>query len=232
MATRAIAWQKYVFEFTSIFVGVSLAFALENWNEDRRLAESETKTLYEIKNGLLEDKSDLGENFIGHQNALKACDYFTNLVLGKNVDAQLFPDKYKNLIRDYISIQNRSAYESLKSRGLELVKNDSLRLNIISLYDFYYEIVEKAEENYSEMQFHKNYFLPINTILSKHFHFSKDGNFEGINLPLKISKKEKNEILSYLWMIRKNRNFGSLYYKIILEKLDLLILQIDKELAK
>lgn len=231
MLKKRGSWHRYIFEFVSIFVGVSLAFALENWNEKSRLEASESKTLFEIKNGLLKDKEDLTQNLEGHLKALKSCDYFIELIHGKNVDPTQFPQNYNDLLRDYISIQNRSGYESLKSRGLELVTNDSLRLNIISIYDFYYEIVEKAEENYSELQFHKSYFASMNSILSEYFQFSEDGVFSSISVPLRLSKKDKNLLLTYLWKIRSNRDFATTYYKLTLSKIDLLIQQINEERA-
>ena len=52
-------WHQYLFEFLSIFVGITLAFALNNWNEDRRDGLSETKILQEVKNGLQLDLHDI-----------------------------------------------------------------------------------------------------------------------------------------------------------------------------
>lgn len=45
-------WTKYGFKFLSIFIAVISAFALNNWNENKRDAHSEHKILIEISNGL------------------------------------------------------------------------------------------------------------------------------------------------------------------------------------
>ena len=52
---------------------------------------------------------------------------------------------------DYISIQNISGYETLKSNGLELIRDDSLRFEIITLYEYDYSILKKFEEEYENI---------------------------------------------------------------------------------
>ncbi|WP_417612232.1 hypothetical protein [Owenweeksia hongkongensis] len=52
---RPNSWRKNGFEFLSIFIAVVSAFALNNWNENRRDAHSENKILMEIYNGLEKD---------------------------------------------------------------------------------------------------------------------------------------------------------------------------------
>lgn len=45
-------WEKIGFEFLSIFIAVTSAFALNNWNENRRDDNAANKILAEISNGL------------------------------------------------------------------------------------------------------------------------------------------------------------------------------------
>jgi heme O synthase-like polyprenyltransferase len=44
--------RKYAFEFLSIFIAVIAAFALNNWNDNRKDRIAESKILTEISNGL------------------------------------------------------------------------------------------------------------------------------------------------------------------------------------
>ncbi|MEZ4957419.1 MAG: hypothetical protein R2825_27930 [Saprospiraceae bacterium] len=45
-------WKKYAMEFVSIFIAVISAFALNNWNDNRRDEQAAAKILTEISNGL------------------------------------------------------------------------------------------------------------------------------------------------------------------------------------
>ncbi len=227
MSKRKSKWTKYIFEFLSIFLGVTLAFALSQWNERNKRYESSEKTLLEIRNGLASDIVDLRGNKTGHETGIYACHYFRKYLTEQKVDKDSVVLMFNSLLRDYISIQNKSGYESLKSKGLELVRDDSLRLEIISLYDFDYEIIEKMEEGYSESQFHENYFYTINSLLADYMVFNDQGELIQLKPPVDLSRKERNIILSYLWKIEFNRSFTRDYYMQVENKAQRLIEHID-----
>jgi hypothetical protein len=230
MAKRKINWKLYLFEFLSVFFGVTLAFALNKWNEDRKDIRSEIKILTEIRNGLKLDLYDFNENIDGHNLGIKACEYFRRVINNEEFDQDSFQIHYFILLRDFISVQNKTGYESLKSKGLELVRNDSLRHNIIALYDFHFEIIEKLEESYSENQFNENYYKPINDKLSRHFNFLENGEFGGLDTPVQLSEKERKNLMSYLLRIENNRSFLLIYYNDVKQKIQDLIKQIDAEI--
>jgi hypothetical protein len=205
-------WINRGFEFLSIFVAVISAFALNNWNENRKASQSENKILMEIANGLGKDIQDIKQNKRGHQFGIQACNYFRNVLSNKAVNQDSLMNYYRRVTRDFVSIQNTAGYETLKSRGLELIKNDSLRRKIISLYEFDYDILRKLEEEYSEMQFHESYFKDINRILAPNFIFNDNNQVTGLDLPLKITADEKKRLLLYLVKIQENRAHILIYY--------------------
>jgi len=211
-------WKKYTFEFFSIFIAVIAAFALNNWNDNRKADKSESKILIEISNGLEKDIEDIQHNIFAHKKGIQACKYFRNVLAGKKVNSDSLIDLYTALTRDYISIQNTAGYETLKSRGLELIKNDALRREIITLYEYHYNILRKLEEEYSEMQFQENYFVEINKSFAPNFQFDVNKEIIGINLPLKILDNEEKIILLYLKKIQVNRRYILEYYSEIEKK--------------
>lgn len=225
-------WAKYTLEFISIFIAVISAFALENWNENRRNEEAAIKILIEISNGLEKDLIDININKAGHVGGIHSCMYWRNLMNNQEVNLDSLRQYYLGITRDFFSAQNNSGYETLKSRGLELIKNDSLRFDIISLYEYDYESLKTMEENYFEMQFQANYFEHFNKVIAPNFEFGQKGNILGIKLPLKMSPAEKNIMMSYLWKIQVNRNFIMAYYIEVEKKIQLLTKQIELEIKK
>ena len=223
-------WKKLGFEFLSIFIAVISAFALNNWNDNRNADKSESKILIEIANGLEKDLEDIKQNEKGHKQGISACKYFRDAMSNKNVTSDSLMIHYNNLTRDYISIQNTAGYQTLKSRGLELIKNDSLRLKIISLYEFDYQILRKLEEEYYEMQFHKNYFKEINKSILPNFNFDENNMISGVNLPLKMPIEEKKILLMYLLKIQGNRNFILSFYAQIENKITEVQKSINQEI--
>jgi len=225
-------WRKHGFEFLSIFIAVISAFALNNWNENRRDAHSENKILTEISNGLEKDIEDVKINIGGHKSGIEACEYFRKAFVGNTVTADSVMIHFFNLTRDFISIQNIAGYETLKSKGLELIKNDSLRSQIISLYEYDYKILRKFEEEYSEMQFQDNYYKEINNALAPNLKINKNGMIIGINSPLDINNNEKNKLLLHLSRIQTNRVFILQYYSEIEKKIGVVGENINNEIIR
>ncbi len=225
-------WKKHGFEFLSIFIAVVSAFALNNWNENRRDARSENKILTEISNGLQKDLDDIKLNIGGHKIGIYACNYFRKAFVGKNIETDSLIYYYSKLTRDFVSIQNSAGYETLKSKGLELINNDSLRLKIISLYEYDYSTLQKLEEEYFEMQFEENYFKEINEELAPNFKIDSIGNISGIDLPLKIQENKRNKLLLYLWKIQSNRLFILQYYSEIEKKINEVRENINSEIKR
>ena len=209
---KKINWKKYGLDFLAIFIAVVSAFALDNWNENRRNHETACKILTEISNGLEKDIEDVRVNKRGHEGGIIACNFWRDIIRAKERNLDSIPQHYFNLTRDYISIQNISGYESLKSKGLEIIKNDSLRFRIITLYEYDYNTLKKFEEEYDEMQYQDNYFEAINSRIAPNFQFDDKGNLIGMKLPLEINEKDKNILQSYLWKIRVNRDFILRFY--------------------
>lgn len=223
-------WKKYIFEFISIFIAVYAAFALNNWNDNRNNRNAENKILAEIKHGLDKDLDDFRLNEMGHKMGMRAASFFRELIANQPIAQDSVMFHYFNLTRDFVSIQNTSGYETLKSRGLELLQNDSLRTKIISLYEYEYTTLRKLEEEYYELQFQENYFKEINNSIAQNFEFNADKQITGFTVPLKLEESKEKIILTYLWKIQANRNFILQYYSEVEGKIEKLSKEIENEL--
>lgn len=232
MEFRSINWKKYFFEFFSIFVAVIAAFALNNWNDNRRDHLSETKILAEIKNGLHLDLEDIKGNTLGHEFGVRACQVFRDVIENRPIAQDSIGLHYIFLLRDYTSIMNSSGYESLKSKGLEIIQNDSLRFRIISLYDYNYQILYKLEEAAPEMRSFVNYYNPIHQILSPYLTYNERGILRSVKQPLNLSKAEKSIVYDALWRMENNRRFKRFRYQQTVEDIKSLIQQIEFELEQ
>lgn len=232
MKSKKINWKKYSFEFLSIFIAVISAFALNNWNDNRRNSQAESKILFEILNGLEKDKGDFQSNAKGHELGIESCKFWRMVFRNEKVRQDSLHLYYFILTRDFTTIQNSSGYETLKSKGFEIIDNDSLRAKIISLYEFDYQIIRKLEEEYYEIQFQKNYFKELNGAIASNFEFSPDGNIESINLPINLSESKRKTLLTYLLKIQSNRKYILQSYKDVINKIDDLKKNIDLELKR
>ena len=102
---------------------------------------------------------------------------------------------------------------------MEIIQNDSLRTDIISLYEYDYKTLKTLEEEYYELQFQKNYYQEMNHLLAPHLQFDDQGIITGLEVPLDLSEEDRQIFLSYLWKIGLNRNWILGYYKTLEEKI-------------
>lgn len=174
---------------------------MDRWNDERKDGIAENKILEEIYNGLERDSLDIANDEEYLNIAFSGLKYFNEIIDGNNIQNDSLVTFYYLFSRESIVVQNKSGYESLKSRGLETIKNDSLRTKIIDLYEVDYELARKFNEEHSEYKFLENYFHKINEVLAPNFVFDETNNIKEMKLPLKLTEKERNILKSYLWKI-------------------------------
>lgn len=217
-------------EILLVVIGILIAISIDNWNDKRKENQVEYRILTEISNGLNQDIIDIESNMSGHTNGIRACKYWRKIINHEKVDPDSISFYYGALTRDFISVQNTSGYESLKSKGLEFINNDSLRIAIITLYEQDYNIIRKLEEEYEEMQFYKNYYKEFTAMISPYLIF--DQGIEGLRLPVNLNYKDKNKLIMYLATIQSNRNFVLREYSNSQININKLLIKINTEIKE
>lgn len=168
--------------------------------------------LIEIQNGITKDLEDFSANIYGNKLSLRAVAVMRDWLDQKPIPNDSVSLYYSILFRNYAPIINKSGYESLKATNLKIITSDSLRSEIITLYDYHYKIMETLENDAEEMQEFKNFYKPINNLLHPYMEFNEKGNFVKLTPATTITKNQKKEILSYLWQIEFHRKFKLLRY--------------------
>jgi len=136
-------------EIVLVVIGILIALQINNWNNERIERQFETDVLKEILVNLQEDVVSLNAKIDFNNDK-----YNINRAI-------LYHLKEKTPITDSLRIQYGQligrgafqpitvAYENLKSKGIDIISNDSLRIAISKLYDFkYYYITDDIMEDY------------------------------------------------------------------------------------
>ena len=152
-------WAEYLLEILVITIGILVAFMLNNWNDLRKESSQELKLLKSLK-------VDLDEN----TQRLKQLISSDSILLERNrIVVQLLKDEssvFHDSLRVYFGNLNTyfaffpqvMAYESLKSEGVNLIKNDSLRFSIIKLFDDDYKQNTHTTDAKKDLFFNSNSF--------------------------------------------------------------------------
>ncbi len=221
---------KYLAELLVVVFGVYLGFKANNYALELQQKEYVNTTIKEMYQSLDEDAKDAEINKSGHLGGQKAVQYFLSLSNNKTVSLDSFEIYlFAVLTRSFMSIQNSSPFEAIKAKGFDMIANDSLRKNMIKLYDFQYESLEKLEEKYQETQFFAHEANRINEILASSIVYDEDGKFVKVKQPLAISEKDRNRLIMILKRIKFNRRFSISFYDSIITDIQKLRTQLEKE---
>jgi len=205
--------------FTTL--GILLALWVNNCDEGRKKQEIEQKTLFEIHAGLEQDRRDLQETIGGYAFRVWNIETIFDLLGRDSLPQDSLTMRVNDLIGYSFLLANTAAYETLKSRGLETVTNDSLRLAITTLYDVDYEAIQTAEKHLNET--HNHLLLPY--LIS---HIKLGVNRFSAEEVLKI--KADQPFQQILWQIKFLNQATLDRYQNTLKSLEKLQRDIDSEL--
>ena len=131
-------------EVALVVVGILIALSINNWNDSRIERVKEKEILFTLKNDLKTNIDILYSDISRLEYNISACDSLIDVIEYKKPMADSLP-RYFHTVRftanDKLSF---SAYEALRSTGFEIVQNNTLRGEIIKLFEVTYA---KMNEN-------------------------------------------------------------------------------------
>lgn len=213
-------------EIVLVMVGILLALQVNNWNELRKQRQKEIVNLSELKKGL---ESDLITELIPGIDFYVRKDKAVNKLKEFYNDTQIIPNDSLlsyfriSLTGEWNFIFNVATFENLKSTGIDIISNDSLRAKISSLYSNEYpELIARGDR---VLRYYENHVNPV-----------LDNN---INLYDSILSKNDLENLKFnIQITNRTRSLNSQrrgLLKIAMEikpKVESLINDINKELER
>jgi len=136
-------------EILLVVIGILIALSINNWNEQQKLNRYERKMLNEIHASLQGDYERC-QVALEQLNALSnANDSIIRFIKTELTEVTTVVNYFDiTSLNMQIEFQT-SAYESLKSKGLDIISNDSLRIDLSNLYDFEYPRIMADFSNYN-----------------------------------------------------------------------------------
>ena len=124
-------------EIILVVFGILIALSINNWNEDKKNNEYVSVILKEIYYDLSNDYSII---YIGIEPRIKKKQFGVGkieefMLNGKAPSDSIFMDYYRDMQRSFSLTQRTGAFESFKLGGLDKIKNDSLRTQLLQFYE-------------------------------------------------------------------------------------------------
>ncbi len=163
---------KYFFELVVVFLGVTSAFMLTQWSENRRARKAERKYLENIYKELEEDDKDLKRNIELTKKKIKNLEALIKL-LNEEADVEIIESLIPELFEIVLFKSKSNTWITLKESGeLKLIRNFQLKIKLENLHIFYWVLDEISEWVSSYFKTHLlSYFLEnIDLNTSKFIH--------------------------------------------------------------
>ena len=160
-SSRVVRYLSYgIGEVLLIFVGITLAIAFDNWNDQKKTDALERQILGAIVRNLEANVEELGRNIRGDEIAVSGLEPVLEvLIAGTPWDDSLVEplEQSMNWSSPYFAT---SGYESLKQLGLHLVSDDQLRDQLVDLHETTYAIL-LGDFDKSFWAFYEAVLLPV-----------------------------------------------------------------------
>lgn len=128
-------------EIVLVVIGILIALQINNWNTSNQTREVEIKYLKEIGKNLESDLADIRFNIEFNKTRDRAIQVVLDCLENHETYDDSLDIYFGSLLYTTRSVVDYSAFDALKSQGLEIISNDSLRQLISKLYSFQYHNV-------------------------------------------------------------------------------------------
>lgn len=198
-------------EIVLVVIGILIALNINNWNGERK----ESKLELEILVGL-------SENVSNNTNMIKAMIRTDSMITVRNrvlLEVLQDPDAeyhdslevhFGGINRYDVFFPQRIAYETLRSKGFQIIKNDSIRNMIIELFDETYLL------NTHITELKKDIHINSNPVLTKRL-FTLESIGRKTPVDFSALKNDTEFINTLAHITAENENFLT-YSQIILER--------------
>lgn len=139
------SWVYALGEFILILLSILIALQVDNWNQNRQDRKLEHILLTEMLSNLKDDLEDIEYNTSIQQNYMNSTQVVLDFLKNDLPWHDSLGRHFTHLMAGSIFDINTSAYESLKSIGIDLIRNDNLRQQITEVYTARYTHVQANE---------------------------------------------------------------------------------------
>ncbi len=131
-------------EIILVVIGILIALSINNVNDFKNQRQKELTLLTEMRQNLQIDLEDLDFNIKGSAERIKANEIILKALQERVPMNDSLKPYYGNILGNFQLSNNTAAWENLKSVGMDLVSDDSLRNAISNLYTVKYTYLENV----------------------------------------------------------------------------------------
>jgi len=224
---KPLKYARYAIgEIVLVVIGILIALQINNWNEEKKSISYELDQLREIKENLQETKMEIDNDIKFNSLTVKMYKRILNhmnseLPYDKSLDSAFFMfTKWES------PFLPKNGYETLKLSGINIIKNQKLKKEIIKIYEQNFEFLVNDTDR-GEWSFNQTVTTPFSAKFIKYFN---DGNNKYARPNDYEALKKNLEFENILRILIRKREASVNHYIKSTEDISSLITMIDTEL--
>lgn len=155
---QKIDWKNHFIGLLVVVIGITIAFMLENWRQERASSELEQKYLTSFKDDLQYDSNKLDSTITAVQDKI----YLLRSVIAEMSSGDISQARAEEVITDILRnhsfVPKQATYESVKnSGGMNIISDYEVKEAIVSYYSLNDELRLKEQVFFDYLQ---NFVLP------------------------------------------------------------------------
>ena len=214
-------------EIILVVIGILIALSINNWNEEKNTKAEESKILSEIKATLETDIYTINANISDANKSIESIQIIKKQIqLAKPTNDSL-GYHFAQFLEWSTSNINTGPYETLKTKGLDLISNDKLRNEIIN----YFEQLVKHNID-QNVYLSNNYYLEYcSKLFNTVGYMSEDATGLNLLIPNDFKTLKRDVIFSNLLNTKEDElNYKKLVLSVAVKSVNDLIKMINEEL--
>jgi hypothetical protein len=145
---KPLKYMRYAIgEIVLVVIGILIALSINNWNEKQKLKKIEIKILKEMKLAINDDIERLNYNIKTYNSVKRAIEIIIEQLPLETPTSDSLQYAFQQSLFNNKVLPNTGAYETLKAKGIDLISNDSLRIQIIDVYEKKYKYFQDSAQN-------------------------------------------------------------------------------------
>lgn len=225
-------WPEYILEIIVLVIGIFIAFELNNYGENQKRKKVEIEILKGCKAELQSDLKDIDLNINDFKKSLFALETFIDLLENDGQYHDSLAALFNYTLLPIHFVHSTSAFETLKSKGLDIISNPDIRTKLVKVYDSQYDFFLQAEsEELDEVHYGLRHIFPGR--FESGLNFPKS-NFDGELIPLDFEALKSD--IEFLYFIKTQRNrtqsYLDYFYANLKEDVETMISDLDTELKR
>jgi hypothetical protein len=149
-----------------VVIGILIALSINNWNEEKIKRDVEIKMLKELEISLNRDTRNIRINLGSYEKGNNSLKIIRDILNSQNQYHDSLTDHFAISLFNNNVAPTTGPYETLKSKGFDLISNDTIRQKIIGIYEVRYKYyLDKPKNQFISESFFQEYCVSLfNTV--------------------------------------------------------------------